>query len=243
MNAISPDRSAVLAPNSSFHPRRDIVEVCLLVALSVGGVVVAQRLGPTRSGGNLVALAAVPLALALALLAPRFRGESLRVIGFKRPPSWPKAIGMALVLTPPIVAASWAVESGILPRLLNAAPPDTSHFDFVQGNLGVLLGTLAVVWFSAALSEEIIFRGFLMTRLARIFGGGQGAWIASLLLSSIDFGALHLYQGLSGVLLTGFVGLLLGLVFLASGRNLWVAILVHGLTNSVALFLLYLGIG
>lgn len=243
MSSISLDRSAGPPPSDSFSLQRDVLEVCLLVAISGGGVVVAQRLGPTSSGGNIVALAAILLALALALLAPRLRGESVRVIGLERPPSWPKAMVTALVFTLPIVALSWAAESWILPRLLGSEPPDNSRFDFVQANVGALLGTIAVVWLSAALTEEIIYRGFLMTRLARIFGGGQGAWIAALLLSSTLFGALHLYQGLSGVVLTGFVGLLLGVVFLASGRNLWVAILVHGLTNTVSLVLMYLGIG
>jgi membrane protease YdiL (CAAX protease family) len=36
-------------------------------------------------------------------------------------------------------------------------------------------------------------------------------------------------------------GLLLGVVFLSSGRNLWAAIITHGVTDTVDIILMYLG--
>jgi len=36
-------------------------------------------------------------------------------------------------------------------------------------------------------------------------------------------------------------GLLLGVIFLATGCNLWAAVIAHGLTDTIDLVLLYLG--
>ena len=80
-----------------------------------------------------------------------------------------------------------------------------------------------------------------MSRLARCLGGGRLAWLASLLLSSAVFSMLHLYQGPAGVAITGFVGLLFGIVYLVSGRNLWIGILVHGLVDTASLTAVYFG--
>ena len=42
------------------------------------------------------------------------------------------------------------------------------------------------------------------------------------------------------MLWTGFVGLVYGIVYLVSGRNLLVTIIAHGLTGSSSFILLYL---
>jgi hypothetical protein len=56
---------------------------------------------------------------------------------------------------------------------------------------------------TAGLAEELVFRGFLIEFL----GGWCGNLWVAVVLSSILFGLLHGYQGLSGVLRTGFLGL------------------------------------
>ena len=104
----------------------------------------------------------------------------------------------------------------------------------------MLLIFLVLSWTLAAFGEEICFRGFLMERLARFFGGSQAAWLAALLLSSILFGWGHTEQGVAGWLQEGLSGLLLGLLFLATGNNLTVPIVAHGVSNTLAFVLIYL---
>jgi membrane protease YdiL (CAAX protease family) len=50
------------------------------------------------------------------------------------------------------------------------------------------------------------------------------------------FGAAHAYQNLLGIAITGTLGILMGLLVLASGRNLWAVIVGHGLFDAVVLF-------
>jgi membrane protease YdiL (CAAX protease family) len=56
-----------------------------------------------------------------------------------------------------------------------------------------------------------------------------GLWPA-VLLSSINFGIGHSYQGLKGILKTGLVGLVMALIVTSSG-SLFVAILLHAIID------------
>ncbi len=42
---------------------------------------------------------------------------------------------------------------------------------------------------------------------------------------------------------TGIHGLVLGLLYLASGRNLWASIIAHGVTDTVGIVLIFFGVG
>jgi len=44
------------------------------------------------------------------------------------------------------------------------------------------------------------------------------------------------YQGLAGMLSTGLGGILLGLLYLSTKRNLWTCVIVHGLNDTIASF-------
>lgn len=100
---------------------------------------------------------------------------------------------------------------------------------------------LTLSWILAAFGEELCFRGFLLQRLARVLGGSQTAWIVALLVSSAFFGWGHTEQGAAGWVQEGLSGLLLGVLFLACQRNLAVPIIAHGISNTLAFVLIYLG--
>ncbi|MFZ0587931.1 MAG: CPBP family intramembrane glutamic endopeptidase, partial [Candidatus Sulfotelmatobacter sp.] len=67
------------------------------------------------------------------------------------------------------------------------------------------------------------------------------AWIVSLLAISVVFGLAHYHQGLTGIVEEGSDGLILGLVYLACGRNLAVPIVIHGVCDTIDIALLFLG--
>lgn len=78
----------------------------------------------------------------------------------------------------------------------------------------------------AAVGEEIVFRGYLVSMLAPSFGG---SWPA-LAISSLAFGLLHAYQGPVGIVRTALLGALLGAGWLVWG-SLWPAIAAHFVLN------------
>jgi uncharacterized protein len=64
--------------------------------------------------------------------------------------------------------------------------------------------------------------------------------IINLAFGSVLFGIAHWYQGKSGALSTGLIGLLIGVIFVVGGYNLWLPILIHGFIDTFGLVLVYL---
>ena len=80
-----------------------------------------------------------------------------------------------------------------------------------------------------------------------MFWAGATPWLAALGLLSVwwrglAFGAVHVYQGLSGMVATGLTGLVLAGVYVGTGRNLWAASATHGVLDTAGFVLIYLGL-
>lgn len=89
--------------------------------------------------------------------------------------------------------------------------------------------------------EEAIFRGFLMTEIARIVGTSPWATVLNVVLASVVFGLAHGSPGRSGVVSTGLVAAFLGWVFIASDHDLWLVIVTHGFIDTVGIALIATG--
>lgn len=180
----------------------------------------------------------------------RMAGESWRDLGLVALPGW-KAKLMVLpkaLLTAFAFAAVVAPILFIGPKLgltfLETEPPGIEdRWADIEGNLGVLLLWLGIVWTSAAFFEEMFFRGFLITQIERIFGGGKGATFLAILGAAVIFGFGHYYyQGLRGFVLTGAIGFAFGVMFILFKRSLWPIILVHGIIDTISMIGLYYGL-
>lgn len=87
------------------------------------------------------------------------------------------------------------------------------------------LVAVCLVALPAALLEELLFRGMWV--------GGFSAWVPPVWLIAVSgllFGLMHLAQGLWGVLVTAFVGIVLGVAFVWTG-SLWFVLGVHWTVN------------
>lgn len=117
------------------------------------------------------------------------------------------------------------------------------RFENLPGNLPVYLFWLAMSWVVGGFTEEMLFRGVLFTRFEKLFSDVPiGAFLA-VLFPAILFGQQHYYyQGLSGLIATGTIAVTSTLLYLAFKRNLWPLILSHGLSNSIGLTAMYLGL-
>jgi len=58
---------------------------------------------------------------------------------------------------------------------------------------------------------------------------------------AVLFGFGHYYKGPAGVLDCTYPGLVLGMLYLLSGRNLWAPILAHGFSETFAVLAVNLG--
>src|SRR5260370_20616600 len=161
----------------------------------------------------------------------RLRGERLADIGLKRPASWMRTFMIGIGFAAIVFIAIYVSEKAGFRR-------DLSKFKGVQGNLELALFGVFYASIGAGFYEEFMFRGFLMQGLAMLFGASRGAWIVACVVQGALFGAAHAYQNPLGIAITGTLGVLMGLLVLASGRNLWPVIIGHGLfyANRFVLF-------
>lgn len=118
-------------------------------------------------------------------------------------------------------------------------PVDLSNFDGMRGNLMNLIIMLSIMWVMAAFGEEFFYRGYIMKRFAVLFGDNNSSWILGAIISSMLFGLTHGYQGISGMITTGTVGLILALAFYRNRSNLVVGILSHGIYDTYRILLIY----
>jgi membrane protease YdiL (CAAX protease family) len=170
----------------------------------------------------------VGVACGLVLL----RGEKLADIGLKRPGNWTRTFIIGIGLAAIVFVVMYLSEQAGFRR-------DLSRFKDVQGNLEFTLIGVFYAFVGAGFYEEFTFRGFLMQGLAMLFGGNRGAWIAACLLQGALFGIAHAYQNPLGIAITGTLGVLMGLIVIACGRNLWLVIIGHGLFDASRFALFY----
>jgi membrane protease YdiL (CAAX protease family) len=219
-----------LGTPSSSEPREDrrllLIELGALMALTVADT------------WGLVPLSRTPFLLLLCWASLRWRRLAWRDIGLRLPPRPARAIavgivaGLAIELLAVNVTTPWITA-------LTGMPPDVSDLRPLVGNVQLLLILVVASWILAAFGEELAFRGYLMNRFADGFGRTRIAWIASLVVVSIYFGIGHGTQGVAGIVQESLSGCWLGVCFLVTGRNLTVPIVAHGVSNTLALILIY----
>jgi uncharacterized protein len=182
-----------------------------------------------------------PYLFLLGWASLRWRGMGWKDVGFAWPSNWKAALLVGVLCGLFIEAFELFISQPLLARWMGKMP-DLSNFTAVHGNLKVTLIYMLLIWMLAAFGEELVYRGYLMNRLAGLFRGTRVAWVASLLvISAVVFGCSHTGQGATGMLENIWDGLLLGAVYLASGRNLTAVIITHGVTDTVDLLLMYGG--
>jgi uncharacterized protein len=145
---------------------------------------------------------------------------------------------------------SWAQTSETLCILLIAILVSAAAFRYrgdkqfsrLQKMVGALLPVTRTErwWFAgvgigAGISEELLFRGFLLYYVWAWFPGLD--WWARIGVASLVFGLCHLYQGFTGVLLTAAMGFCFGMLYLTSG-SLLTPMLIHAAVDVRILALL-----
>jgi membrane protease YdiL (CAAX protease family) len=168
--------------------------------------------------------------LAVSLLARR---EGLGSIGLRRV-TGPGRLAIQVVGW----TVAWtAVQFGLVMPVLNRVTgqtQDVSAFEDLRGDLPSLLILLAASWTLAALGEEIVYRGYLQTRVIDVLGSSTAGVITAVLLSSVLFGLAHTEQGVIGVVLT-FLDALFFSALRWRYRTLWAPVLGHGFNNTLGL--------
>jgi len=199
--------------------------VSLLTLLPVALAAQGRQLSALPAGIPRTAIyassaAALWILAALVAVAGLTSGFSLAALGLRAIPlgpliAWTVGVTGAGLLILMLAQALRVRESPVLLHVLPRSRAERLAF------VGLAI--------TAGITEELIFRGFLITALGSAVGS---AWFAAA-LSSLVFGFLHGYQDVPGMLRAGVLGFGLALPFMMSG-SLLPSILAHAAYDIVA---------
>ena len=189
---------------------------------------------------HMIPVSKTPFLLALGWISLRIRGLRWRDVGLFRNRSWSKVLLLGLAGGCALEIIELYITQPLLIRM-TGKQPDLSDFTALHGNLKYTLLAIALAWTLAAFGEEMVWRGYLMSRVADLGGRTRAAWMASLLVVNCGFGMAHAYQGVTGIIDEGFMGVLLGILYWATGCNLLAPIVAHGVSDTIDVLLLFAG--
>lgn len=229
--------SAEVAHIPSPDRKRRLAEAAGIFALAATAMSLlpASAAVDAGAGPKLALLGRMAALVLIATWLLRRSGESWRDHGLRRPSRlWRAAAGVVAGYL--VVAAGLSVLQAVVLPQLGLASPEVGAFSALSGDLGeYLFWAIPVAWGSAAFGEELLFRGFVLGRLAQAGGGSRAALHGAIVAQALLFGSLHAYQGVGGFLATSAVGLVMGYLWLFTGRNLWAPIVLHGAIDFISM--------
>jgi membrane protease YdiL (CAAX protease family) len=84
--------------------------------------------------------------------------------------------------------------------------------------------------------EELLDRGFLMNWLEKLFSKTSFAAVIAVILQAVIFGFRHSHDFSERSITVGIIGLVMGIAYMVSGRNLWPLIIAHIVLNTLSMF-------
>jgi uncharacterized protein len=227
------------SPLSGVPPRtrkQSLLELIIVVActaLVLSTMSAAEAIGG-GAGPKSFLLARMLFLVLLCTWFLRRNGERWADLGLRRPHRW--------WMVPVLIAGGFLLLVMVSMLMLHLLPaigaqlPQGRRIPTLRADRWeYLFWAIPVTWGSAAFGEELLFRGFILDRIVQVIGSSRNAaMFAAVVVQAVIFGSLHAYQGIGGMIVTGAAGLVIGLVWLAGGRNLWACVLLHGLIDTLA---------
>jgi len=185
--------------------------------------------------------ASLIITLVILTIYIRQAGQSWSSMGLRNLPGLnakflvlPQAFAIFVTVLAIIVILTRALEVVGFTFMSEPIEGETERWGDIQGNFQLYLVLIALSWVSAGFGEEMFFRGFLVTRLKTVFSDIYFSSTVSVLLAALIFGYVHIYyQGLTGFVNAGVIGIIFGTYFLLYRNNLWPLVIAHGFINSL----------
>lgn len=177
--------------------------------------------------------------LLVAMWRMKARNVSWKDLGLERPKDYRITVLATVVILALIPAFIIGFEfvKDFLPVELD---PDTSNADAaskfgnLKGNWLLFFSIMPFVLIQSAL-EELLDRGFLINWIERTFSSTTAATVFAVLLQAAIFGFRHSYDLSSRSISVALIGLVMGIGYVAFGRNLWPLIIAHCILNTMSM--------
>jgi len=214
--------------------RERLIEVSIFLFLIVPSMVLSFFAIKTGSiGFGVSAIATILRDLALVSLILYFlwqNRESVLSIGWTLQDGW-REVGVGILLFFPVFYGAGYLDRFLQSLGFSAPATSTPSFLSPQGVGEIILALVLVT--VVAISEETIFRGYLILRFEETLKSPTLA----VLLSGVVFSLGHGYEGASGAITVGAMGIAFAVVYLWR-KSLIAPIVMHFLQDFVGIVLL-----
>ena len=178
--------------------------------------------------------------LAVIIFYLRKENKTLRNLGLKR-----NGITAHVVVVGVVSALLWvAFNKWVYHPFITHffVVPSYTEYDFIRNKLSNLVITIIAAWVIGGFYEEIVFRGFIQTKMQELIISYKNSfWIAGL-FTSLLFGLYHWQQGIFGIVPAFLGGLLWTFLLWRYKGNLWYPVISHAVYDTIALTMIYFGI-
>lgn len=171
----------------------------------------------------------------------KYNKENFSTIGFSIKAFHIKSFVVGAIAAILIFSFLYFVFFPLLEIIVKLEDVDVDLYKQIRGNTGFYIFILIMGWVVGGLYEEIIFHGFIFTRIEKMLTV-KYATVISFILTSILFGLYHLQLGTGGAINAFLAGAGYHALTLFYKRNLWYGIFCHAVFDTIAITLIYLGL-
>jgi membrane protease YdiL (CAAX protease family) len=181
----------------------------------------------------------IPILL-IVWLNLKYSKETFSDIGFSLKRFKPKSIPIGILVAVSTLSFMQLIFFPILEHFVVFDETDVGLYDFIRANKWQYFFIIIMGWLVGGFYEEIVFHGFIFTRLEKMVPGKYNS-VIGFLITAIIFGAYHVQLGALGLINALIVGAIYLVLFLFFNRNLWYSIICHGVYNTIVITMIYHG--
>ena len=169
--------------------------------------------------------------------ALKYQGEGFKDLGFSFKNFPKKALWVGPLSAVLILGFMQLIFFPVLEQFIVFEEVELGLYDFIKENPTQLIFMIIMGWIVGGFYEEIVFHGFIFTRLENMLSGP-----VSFVLAVLIFGAYHYQLGMAGMINATLVGIVYLGLYVYFKRNLWYSILCHGVYNTLVMIMIYKGL-
>ena len=223
-----------------------LAEILIVMSIPIFLIIFTKSwVGDDLMRGIVIVWTSYIIMFLIILIGLKLRNQSIQEFGihFQKPTFSHslKVLGWSIVVF--VLGTGGFILGSILMANITGIPEsaDFSNYEYLRGNIGMLILTLAGVYVISSFGEEVIFRAFLITRISELLGHSRIGIYFAVIVSAIIFGLAHYEWGAMGVIQTGFMGLMMGIFYIWLERRLWILVIAHMYMDTLLIVPFYFG--
>ncbi len=201
-----------------------IITICIIVILPHTGLI--PNFGYS-----------IPI-LFIVWLYLKYSKETFSDIGFSLKRFEPKSILIGSLVAIITLCFMQLIFFPVLEYFVFFEETEVGLYDFIRSNKWQYFFIIIMGWLVGGLYEEIVFHGFIFSRIEKMIQGKYSTHL-SFVGTAIIFGAYHFQLGGLGLINAFVLGALYLALFLYFKRNLWYSIICHGTYNTIVITMIY----